>query len=153
PYRPQQQGRRNRRIDASGKSADYSVRADPFPQLSLSLREKRLHRPLAVAPANLIKEVAEHEAALRRMANFGMEQEAVHRLVAMAHGGNRAGFRGSQGQEIGTDGLDLISVTHPNDGVVGNPGEEPIGLANVTVSPAKLATRSGFDLCAEYLAS
>jgi|GEM_PF-5074851 len=55
-------------------------------------------------------------AAFRRVADFGVELEAVERTAAVTNRGDRTGIGFGQRDEIAVDRGHLIAVAHPDDG-------------------------------------
>ena len=74
--RLQQQRRRHRRIDAAGQAADDAMVADALAQLGHGLFDERADLPDARAAADVVEEVAQDLAAVRRVADFGMKLQA-----------------------------------------------------------------------------
>src|SRR5579884_2309698 len=125
PDGSQQQRRGHRRIDAAGQAADDAVLADPFPQGLDRLLQKRTDLPQAVAAAD--------------------------RPTAVADGGDRAGLRRGQRDEIALDRLHLIAVTHPDGRLARHVGEQAVGVMDVTQGPAELAAGGRQHLAAEQM--
>src|SRR5207249_255868 len=96
-----------------------------------------------LAAANVVEEVAEDTAAVRRVVDFRVELQAEHRPAAMANRRDRAGFGPGQRHEIAVDQLYLIAVAHPHDGLFGHAGEEAVRLLNVAMGPAVLPAARG----------
>src|SRR5262249_54048235 len=94
----------------------------------------------------------ENLATVRRVANLRMELQSVNGSRAMANGGDRAGIRGGQRDEILADGIHLVAVAHPGNRFAGNPGEQAVGFLNADMRTSKLAAARGLHLAAERLA-
>src|SRR5204863_10097858 len=62
-----EEGRRNRGIDAAGQAADDAVLADAPANVGDSLLDERFELPLAGAAANVVKEVVQNLVAERRV--------------------------------------------------------------------------------------
>ena len=78
------QHRGDRGIDAARQAADHLAVADLGPDLGdLCLAEIR-HRPVTGAACDLMHEVGEQLAAVRRVHHFRVELHAVERLALMA---------------------------------------------------------------------
>ena len=65
--------------------------ADALPQFRHGLLEERADLPQALAAADVVEEIVQDAAAVRRVADLGMELQAVDRPAAMPDGGDRAG--------------------------------------------------------------
>src|SRR5260370_29838378 len=96
--------------------------ADSIAKIFYSLFQKLLHLPQALAATNVVQKIAENPATVGGVAHFGVKLQAVDWPRSMAHGGDRAGIGGSQGDEFPIDSLNLIAVAHPHDGLVRNAG-------------------------------
>src|SRR6266851_8984061 len=108
--------------------------ANALAQLIHGLIEESLHLPKAVATANIVKEIAEDSAAVGGVAHLRVELQTIDWSGSVSSRGNRTGLRHGQANEFTVDGLHLVAVTHPDDGLLGNAGKETAVFGNVTVS-------------------
>ena len=114
---PNEQRRGHRRVHAARQAADDAVVADALAEVDDRLLDERLHLPQPLAAASVVEEVAQHQAAVRRMAHFRMELEAIDRAGAMLDGGHGAGVGGCQRHEVLAGALHLVAMAHPDDGL------------------------------------
>ena len=71
-----------------------------------------------------------------------MELETVDRPIAVADGGDRAGRRGRQPEEVAADGLDLVAVAHPDDRLMRDVVEQRlVRVEDTALGPPELAPR------------
>ena len=97
--------------------------ADSIAKILYSLFQKLLHLPQALAAANVVQKIAENPAAVGGVADFGGKLQTIDRPCPMAHGGDRTGISGSQGDEFPVHSLNLIAMAHPHDSLVRNAGK------------------------------
>ena len=102
------------------------------------MNDSIFQRPLAAA--DVVEEVAQNPAAVRRVADLGMELQAEDRPAAMPDRGDRTGVGGGQRHEIAGRRLHLIAVAHPDDRVLRHAGEDRVDFDRLrTVGAAELA--------------
>ena len=102
-----------------------------------SMNDSDLPRPGAAA--DVVEEVVQDPAAVRRVADFRVKLQAEDRPAAMPDRGDGASFGRRQADEIAVDGLHLVAVAHPDHGVFGHAGKQAVGLLNPAMGPAELA--------------
>ena len=96
--------------------------------------------------ADFVEEVLEDLLAAGRVGDFGVELHAVERLVAMPHGGEGAGGRGGQRDEIAGQVVNLIAVAHPDGRFLREPAHERIILDDGELRAAEFAALAGLTL-------
>ena len=113
--RAMNQRRRDRRIDAAGKSEQHLVaRTDLVANLGdLGVDEVR-HRPVAGLAANLMHEVSQQLRAARRMHDLGMKLDAANFAVLAAHRRARSIIGMRDGSQRRRKRLDAIAMAHPH---------------------------------------
>ena len=84
--------------------------ANALPELVDRLVDEGRHLPQSLTAADAVQEVAEDCRTLGRVADFGMELQAVNRLALVANGGHGASVGGGQGHEIAVGHLHLVAV-------------------------------------------
>ena len=111
--RPADQSGGNRRINTARKSEHDALIPHLFTNPSNSSIDKAVHLPVALAAADVIEEVAQHDLSVLRVVYLGMELNAVQPSLFIRHRGNGT-MRGS-GDHTKAFGnlIDIIAVTHP----------------------------------------
>ena len=126
----QENGGGDRRIDAAGQAADHAIVADTLAEVGHRLLDERLHLPQPLAAACVVEEVAQHQAAVRRMAHLRMELEPIDGASAMLDGGYGAGVGRCQRHEVLASALHLVAVAHPDDGFRRHAREQVVRIVN-----------------------
>src|SRR5262245_38938947 len=80
---PDQKGCGHRGIDSTGQPANHSAIPDAIAQLGNGALAEGLHLPQSFTTANVVKEVAENSAAVRRMTYLRMELKPIDRPNSM----------------------------------------------------------------------
>ena len=97
--------------------------ADSSAKIFDGLFQKPLHPPQTLAAAHFVKKIAENPAAVGGVADLGMKLQPVNRPRPVSGGSDRAGIGGGQGNEFAVDRLNLVTVAHPHDTLLGNAGK------------------------------
>lgn len=127
--------------------------ADAPLQFFHGLIQERLHLPKALATTNVVEEIAENSGAVGRVADLGMKLQTENGPLPVPHRGDRASVRGGQRLKITVDGLDLVAVAHPDNGIFGDARKESVRLFDMTMGAAEFPAGRRFDLAAEGLTS
>ncbi len=105
------------------------------------------HRPGAGVAADPIEEIAQDRRAIGRVRHLGVKLETINRQPVMAGRGDRARRGGGQRDEIGTQVLDLVAVTHPDDNLTRDILKQRLSrIDHAAGGAAELACRGRNDL-------
>jgi hypothetical protein len=141
--------RRDARVDAAAQAADDPPVADLRADALGRLAHERRHRPVARAPADVVREVAEDVEAVIRVRDFRMEEQRVEPAVLGDHRGDGR-VRARRGDlEAGRRRLDEVAVAGPHPQVRRNRREERRARLDVNRRQPELAVWRGRDLAAE----
>ena len=108
-----QQNRSDRGIDPAGKTAHHVTPSDLTADLVDRVVAEQRHRPVAAAPGNLVREIAEQMRALRRVHDLGVEQHAVKPTGIVGDRGVRRSLAGCNRPETQRQRVDPVAMTHP----------------------------------------
>ncbi len=101
-------------IDAAAEAEDDAAAADLAANGGDFFFDEVGGGPVAAAAADVVDEVAEDEAALGRVHDFGVELDGVEAAIGMG-GGGEGGVGGvGEGQEAGGQPFDFVAVAHPD---------------------------------------
>ena len=109
-----QQHGRDGGIDTAREAADDIPIADLATDLVDRLGAKPRHCPVAAAAGNLVGEVAQQRAALRRVHNLGMKEQAVETPDIIGDRGIGCGLARGDRAETGRQGIDPVAMAHPH---------------------------------------
>ena len=117
-------------IHSTGETADDSLGTDPGPDFFDLLFDERTDVPGALASTNILDKVFQQLATEVGVSHLGVKLQAVDGSLGMPDSGQRAGVGGCQRHEHAVRIFHLVSVAHPNDQLVGKPGEQAAGIDN-----------------------
>ena len=109
-----QQCRCDRGIDAARKAADDIARADLTTDLGDRLGAKPRHCPVAATAGDLAGEVAQQRAALRRVYNLGMKEDAIETPDIISDRSEGCGLARGDRAETGRQRVDPVAMAHPH---------------------------------------
>lgn len=147
-----QEGRRDRRVDSAGESADDSRRADLVTQPVDRLPCEIAQQPIAFTAADQGQEIVKDRTAQRCVRDLRMKLQPENRQPAMPHRGVRARVRAGQRYEIIRDTPHLIAVAHPDIRRLGQPGKQIVVIRQPASGSAVFPSRRAVDLSAQGVA-
>ena len=147
-----QQHRRDRGIDAAREAADHPSPADLAADLVDRLGAKQRHRPVAAAAGDIMGEIAQQLAALRRVHDLGMKQHAIETPGVIGDRGVGRGLAGRHRAKAGRQCVDPVAMAHPHllaPALGPQPVEQPALVEDVDEGAAEFLMVAQGDPAAE----
>ena len=145
-YRPVNEGRHHRRIDAAAEGADDLSIARLFADFLRRHLDERSGRKKAFCFADLVKEVFQDDFALGGVVHLWVELDAVDSAALVFYGRIWRILRMGQRRESGRHSHDAVAVAHPDGVLVRHALQKAVRAVQINMGAAVLPLLRPLDL-------